>query len=132
MSDKYAKNYYAISPLVNPTGPSQGTESTFEYKVTVTQSGNYSLTAEVVTANEYQRLNVMVVVVNGIISDDDDDDNDIATTTAIQMPFTLGEWQTSQPVMLLLESGENTLRFWRDKPPQYGLVIKEFTLVPAA
>jgi hypothetical protein len=46
------------------------------------------------------------------------------------MPFTLGQWQESQPVTLTLDEGENTLRFWRNKPPQYGLAIKDFTLTP--
>jgi len=50
ISDKYARNYYANSPKVDPTGPSQGRKSCFEYKITVPRSGKYSLTARVVTA----------------------------------------------------------------------------------
>ena len=46
------------------------------------------------------------------------------------MPFTAGDWQESEPVTLDLEQGENTLRFWRDQPPQYGLAIQVFTLAP--
>ena len=33
-------------------------------------------------------------------------------------------------VALTLEEGENILRFSRNKPPQYGLAIKNFTLTP--
>jgi formylglycine-generating enzyme required for sulfatase activity len=31
ISDKYSRSYYSISPKVDPTGPSQGTKSRFEY-----------------------------------------------------------------------------------------------------
>jgi formylglycine-generating enzyme required for sulfatase activity len=116
ISDKYSRNYYANSPKVDPTGPSQGTKSRFEYKVTVPQSGTYSLTARVVTSNYDQRLNVSV--------------NDADSEIVMEMPFTVGNWQDSKPVTLTLEEGENTLRFWRNQPPQYGLAVKVFTFTP--
>ena len=115
ISDKYAKNYYAISPKVDPTGPKQATKSRFEYKVAAPRPGNYLLKARVVTANYDQRLNVSANDGAGI---------------AMQMPFTEGEWQISKPVELTLLKGENTLSFWRDNPPQKGVAIKEFTLTP--
>jgi len=117
VSDKYDKNYYSISPTVDPTGPSQGTKSIFKYKFSVPQSGEYAITAEVVTVNYNQRLNVSV---NGETSE-----------IVMEIPFTCGDWQHSTPVMFNLKEGENTLKFWQDKPPQYGLVIKDFTLKPA-
>ena len=116
ISDKYSRNYYSISPKVDPTGPSQGTKSHFEYKVTAPRSGMYSLTARVVTANYDQRLNVSV--------------GDADSEHVMEMPFTVGKWQDCKPVTLTLEDGENTLRFWRDRPPQKGLAIKNFTLAP--
>ncbi len=116
ISDKYARNYYSISPKVDPTGPSQGTQSRFEYKVTVPRSGRYSLSAQVVTANYDQRLNVSA--------------GDADSATSIEMPFTVGKWKRSTPVTLTLKKGENSLRFWRDTPPQYGMAVKEFTLTP--
>jgi len=116
ISDKYSRSYYSISPRVDPTGPSQGTNSRFEYKVVAPRSGQYSLTARVVTANYHQRLNVSAA--------------DADSGLVLEMPFTLGQWQESQPVTLTLDEGENTLRFWRNKPPQYGLAIKDFTLTP--
>jgi len=70
-----------------------------------------------VVTNQYaQRLNVAV--------------NDAQSKTVIELPFALGQWQESEPVTLTLEEGENTLRFWRDQPPQYGMAVKEFTLKP--
>jgi len=116
ISDKYSRGYYSISPKVDPTGPSQGVKSRFEYTITVPRSGKYTLTARVVTANYDQRLNVSA--------------GDADCEIVMEMPFTLGNWKESEPVTLTLEEGENTLRFWRDQPPQYGLAIKDFTLTP--
>jgi formylglycine-generating enzyme required for sulfatase activity len=116
ISDTYARNYYSISPKEDPSGPSQGTNSRFEYQVNAPQAGKYSFTARVVTANYDQRLNVFV--------------NDAESERVMEMPFTAGNWQESKPVTLTLKEGENTLRFSRDKPPQYGLAIKDFKLTP--
>jgi formylglycine-generating enzyme required for sulfatase activity len=116
ISDKYARNYYATSPTQDPTGPSQGTMSRLEYKVIAPRAGKYSLTAHVVTANYDQRLKIST--------------NDTDSEIIFEMPFTVGNWQDSKPVTLMLQEGENTLRFWRDQPPQYGLAIKHFTLTP--
>ncbi len=116
ISDKYSRSYYSISPKEDPTGPSQGTQSRMEYKVTVPRAGKYALTARVVTANYDQRLNVSA--------------GDANSELVMEMPFTVGTWQQSEPVTLILTEGENTLRFWRDQPPQYGLAVKDFTLTP--
>jgi len=116
ISDKYFRSYYSISPTLDPTGPRQGTKSQFEYMVTVPRSGKYALTAQVVTNQHGQRLNVSV--------------GEAPSETIMEMPFTLGMWQDSEPVTLTLEEGENTLRFWRNQPPQYGMAVKGFTLIP--
>ncbi|MCA9173031.1 MAG: SUMF1/EgtB/PvdO family nonheme iron enzyme [Planctomycetales bacterium] len=116
ISDTYARGYYANSPQEDPTGPSQGTSSRFEYQVTAPRSGKYALTAQVVTANYDQRLNLSV--------------NDADSPIVMELPFTVGNWQDAAPVTLELREGENTLRFWRDQPPQYGVAIKGFTLTP--
>jgi len=116
ISDKYSRSYYSISPKVDPTGPSQGVKSCLEYTITAGRSGKYTLTARVVTAQYDQRLNVSV--------------GDADCEIVMEMPFTLGRWQESEPVTLALEEGENILRFSRNKPPQYGMAIKDFTLTP--
>ena len=87
-----------------------------EYQVTAPRAGGYSLTARVVTPKHSQRLNVAA--------------NDGAATAVMEMPFTIGTWQDCEPVTLALKAGENTLRFWRDDPPQSGLAIKSFSLKP--
>jgi formylglycine-generating enzyme required for sulfatase activity len=116
ISDTYARNYYAKSPKTDPTGPSQGTTSRFEYNITVPRSGKYSLTARVVTANYDQKL---VVSANGTAG------------VVMTMPFTEGKWQDSKPVTLTLKSGANTLQLFRNNPPQKGLAVKSFALKPA-
>jgi len=118
VSDKYAKDYYANSPFVNPVGPIQGKKSAFEYKVHVPWTGDYTIIAEVVTANENQRLNVSV---NG---------NELSAVV-MELPFTNGCWRDCCPVEVVLKEGENTLRFWRDEPPQYGVAIKKFLIKKA-
>ncbi len=118
ISDTYARNYYAQSPKEDPTGPSQGTKSRFEYQVMAPRAGQYALTARVVTANYDQRLNVSV------------NESNADSAMVMEMPFTVGSWADCMPVRVTLKQGENTLRFWRDQPPQYGMAIKEFTLTP--
>ncbi|MFZ9936976.1 MAG: SUMF1/EgtB/PvdO family nonheme iron enzyme [Luteolibacter sp.] len=118
ISDTYAKDYYAQGSKVDPTGPSQGASSSFEYKVNAPRAGNYSLTVKVCTANYDQRLNVAV--------------NDSGSATVMTMPFTLGKWQDSKPVTVTLKRGENTLRFWRDNPPQQGISVHSFTMKPVS
>lgn len=118
VSDKYSVDYYKKSPELDPTGPSQGTKSIVEYQVEVTKGGMFSLEAEVVTANPKQFLKVTVV--NG-----DDDANE----HCLELPWTNGYWKnTTCSCQLTLKAGKNTLRFWRDNPPQYGVAIKTFTL----
>ena len=116
ISDTYLRSYYSQSPKEDPTGPRQGAKSHFEYKINAPQAGQYALAARVVTANDNQRLNIAV--------------NDSKSETVLEVPFTVGSWQDSKPVTVTLKQGENTLRFWRDSPPQYGLAIKSFTLAP--
>ena len=116
IADKYDRSYYSRGPKVDPTGPSPGTKSHLEYQVVAPRAGDYELTAQVVTANYGQRLCVST--------------NDSEAEVVKEMPFTAGSWHRSDPVLITLKQGENTLRFWRNEPPQYGLAIKNFTLTP--
>ena len=82
-----------------------------EYTITAPRAGKYLLSARVVTANYNQNINVSV--------------NQNGTKT-LSMPFTEGTWQESKPVEVTLQSGNNTMAFWRDQPPQYGFGNKGF------
>lgn len=120
VSDTYQKDYYREGkhcPMVDPTGPRQGTKSKLSYELpNVPESGNYLLTARVCTINVQQRLRV---------STRNHDDQGGAI---LKLPYTIGEWEDSEPVPLALTKGSNTLYVWRDAPPQYGISIKEFAL----
>ena len=114
--DEHQEDYYAKSPKENPTGPSLGIYSNMEYRVEVPKAGDYLLSARVVTAQEGQSLQLSV---NGGVS-----------PVSLALPFTLGKWDGSEAVTVTLKAGENTLRFWRDQAPQYGVALKSFTLKP--
>ena len=116
IADKYHKAYYSESPAKDPTGPKQATKSLFEYTIAAPEAGQYTLSAQVVTVNYDQWLKVSA-----------NEESEVA----MPMPFTEGEWQNSKPVTVTLVKGENTLRFWRDAPPQKGVAVKKFTLEPA-
>lgn len=123
VADTYMKDYYAENEkkgvVVNPIGPLQGINSEFRYKVeNIPADGNYILTAKVCTINVDQSLNVSL----------EGWDEDVASNFAMKLPFTMGEWVESKPVVLSLKEGDNSLYFWRNSPPQYGVSIKEFTL----
>lgn len=115
ISDTYAKDYYTKSPKLDPTGPSQGTQSHLEYEVTVSKAGNYAFTAQVVTSNYDQHLKIIA---------------NEAEPTEMSFPFTEGNWQESKAITLTLKKGKNVLSFFRDFPPQYGIAIKSFALKP--
>ena len=114
--DEHQEDYYAKGPKVDPAGPSLGTFSNMEYLVEVPKAGDYKLAARVVTAQEGQSLQLAV--------------NGAGTPVSLTLPFTLGKWGVSEPVTVNLKEGANTLHFWRDQAPQYGVALKEFTLEP--
>ena len=117
VADTYVRDYYAKSPKEDPAGPSQGRKSCLDYAIKVPRSGTYALTARVVTNNYDQKLNVSV--------------NGDKPEVSMVLPFTCGQWKDSEPVMLTLQEGENTLHFSRTDPPQAGIAVKSFALKPA-
>jgi len=123
VSDTYHKDYYkqgGNEVVVDPTGPSQGTKSRFKYEVKdVPEAGKYLLTARVCTVNVDQQLRVST-------KGHEDEDGGV-----LALPCTVGDWKDSEPVSLKLTKGDNTLYFWRESPPQYGVSIKEFVLTKA-
>ncbi|MDD7983903.1 SUMF1/EgtB/PvdO family nonheme iron enzyme [Lentisphaera marina] len=112
VADIYDKNYYAESPQNDPKGPQQELKTQFEYEIEVTKSGVYSLTSMIVTNKHSQILSLEL----------NQQRHDIF------LPFTLGEWQETSPIKVKLNHGKNTLRFYRNSPPQKGVAIKSFLL----
>jgi len=117
VADTYHKDYFANSPKQDPTGPGQKPQSIVDYTVNVPRAGKYAVTAHVVTMNYDQMMNVAA--------------NGSASATRIDLPFTLGMWKETEPVMVDLKQGENTLKFWRVDGPQFGISVKSFTLKPS-
>jgi hypothetical protein len=86
-----------------------------EYKIQAPKSGNYLLTAKVATAQTGQKF--LFTVKDG---------------QPIEQagPYTIGLWQTTEPIPVTLKSGANTLHF-EIAAGSRGVTIKEFSLTPA-
>lgn len=116
--DEHQEEYYAQGPKTDPVGPLLGVYSSMQFTVDVPKAGSYKLSARVVTSNVKQSLQLAV--------------NDASSPTSTELPFTIGMWGESEPVSVTLKQGTNTLHFWRDKAPQYGVALQSFTLKPVA
>ena len=92
-----------------------GKPEEFEYTFEAPAAGKYALTARVVTPSWKQHLRVAA--------------NGAKEPIDIALPFTVGMWETTEPVEVTLVKGRNVLRFSRDEPVK-GLTIKEITLRP--
>jgi hypothetical protein len=114
--DEHQEDYYAQGPKVDPAGPSLGIHSSMQFTIDVAKAGDYRLTAKVVTSNVDQSLQLAV--------------NGTEPPTTIALPFTIGAWGESEPVTVTFKQGANTLHFWRERAPQYGVAVKAFTLKP--
>jgi len=93
-----------------------GEPEEFEYTFEAPAAGRYALNARVVTPSWKQRL---LVAVNGA-----------ETPTDIALPYTVGMWDKTQPVEIILAKGKNVLTFSREHEGLKGLTIKDFTLRP--
>ena len=91
-----------------------GGGSSFEYTFNAPAAGKYQLTARVVTPTWKQS---MEVTANG------------SEAVAIDLPFTVGMWDQTQPVVVELKQGENHLSFTREGNVM-GITVRDFTLTP--
>ena len=108
--------------MTSPLGGAQlhygrnGGPEDFEYAFDAPAAGRYRLTARVVTPSWKQGLTVTA--------------NDAGQPVAMPLPFTVGMWETSEPVVIDLVKGRNVLRFSRPDATA-GVTVKEFRLTPA-
>jgi hypothetical protein len=108
--------------MTSPLGGAQlhygrnGGPQDFEYVIEAPAAGRYRLTARVVTPSWKQSLMVTA--------------NDAAQPVPMPLPFTVGMWETAEPVEIELVQGRNVLRFSRPDATA-GVTIKEFKLTPA-
>lgn len=86
-----------------------------EYQIKAPGSGNYLLTAKVATAQTGQKFLFTV--------------ND-GQPVEQPVPYTIGLWQTTEPIPVTLKNGSNSLQF-EIAAGSRGVTIKEFTLTPA-
>lgn len=94
----------------------EGDTQDFEYHVDLDAPGEYNLSAKVVTLSWGQGL---ALSLNGV------------NAPLIELPNTIGSWDTSRPVAISLVEGRNFLRFTpASEGFEKGLTIKEFTLTP--
>jgi hypothetical protein len=93
-----------------------GNPENFEYTFEAPAAGPYALTARVVTPSWKQHL---LVAANGA-----------EEPTVMALPFTVGMWDTTQPVKIALVKGRNVLRFSREHENLKGVTIRDFTLKP--
>ncbi|MBK1828046.1 hypothetical protein [Haloferula rosea] len=94
-----------------------GGHQDFEYEFDAPEAGRYELRMEVVTPSWKQALQLEV--------------NESGSPQVIALPFTVGMWQTSDPVVVELKSGANRLRFFREGEVK-GVTLRKFTLSPVS
>lgn len=87
-----------------------------EYTFDAPRDGNYSLSAQVATAQEGQKF---LYTVNGA-----------SAPIEFAVPYTTGLWQKTQPIEVSLKQGKNTISLELATGSR-GVTIKEFTLSPA-
>ena len=95
-----------------------GPQESFEYLVDVPRAGTYALTARVVTPSWKQKL---VITANGA-----------ADSVVLELPHTVGMWDTTAPVVIELKEGKNVL-VMNHQAEGYGkgFSIHHFKLTPA-
>lgn len=86
-----------------------------EYRFEAPNAGKYQLTSRMASSRWDMSL---LVSANG------------AEPVAMEIPFKAGLWATSEPILLELKSGSNTLTFARPEDMRKGVAIKDFTLTP--
>jgi hypothetical protein len=88
----------------------------FEYTFDAPKAGKYELVARVVTPSWRQHLSVAA--------------NGAKEPVDIKLPYTVGMWDTTEPVEIALAKGKNVLTFSRNHEGLKGMTVKDFTLTP--
>ena len=86
-----------------------------DYAFEAPRAGKYALAIRVVTVQEGQKFLLSA--------------NDGKAPVTIPVPYTIGKWQQTKPVEILLAGGNNTLHFAIEDGSR-GVSIKDFTLTP--
>lgn len=100
----------------------------FEYTLTdlaEDQAGTYNLVLRVCTVHLKQQPLLLTISCNSGTKNNSGDD-DVVDVVTIVVPYTVGEWQYTDPVAINLAPGTNVLSFSRETP-NFGLTIKDIT-----
>jgi hypothetical protein len=93
-----------------------GGTQVLEYKFDAPKAGKYQLTSRMASSRWDMSL---LVSANG------------AEPVEMEIPFKSGLWASSEPVLVELKAGSNTLTFARPEDMRKGFSVKDFTLTPA-
>lgn len=88
----------------------------FEYTFEAPRSGKYAVVLRVVTVQSDQKFLLTL--------------NNTNQPVEIPVPYTIGKWDLTSPVVIDLVKGKNVLQFTRPAPSR-GVTIKDITLTPA-
>jgi hypothetical protein len=86
-----------------------------DYVIDAPAAGKYVLTARVATVQDGQKFSISA---NG------------ATPVESGVPYTVGMWQHTAPVAVMLQQGKNTIQLTMT-PESRGVTIKDFTVSPS-
>ena len=95
-------------------------EATLEYTLTGCKSETYELSMRVCTVHLKQ--DPLIFSINN--------DSDSVGIANINIPYTTGTWEYTNPVVVELAEGTNILSFTRQNKEFGGLTIKDITLTP--
>jgi len=99
----------------------QDAEVEFTLKSADVPPGSYQLSCRVCTVHRSEEPILLTVATDG--------KNDPNTVHAVNMPYTVGMWQDTEPVTIEVGAATTKLHFARPKQ-QYGFSFKELRLVP--
>ena len=110
------KNIVFMKSFAGGMQMSHQKDEAFEYAFESPVGGKYEFIARVVTVHKSQQLNLAA--------------NDDKMPTTIPLPYTVGRWGETQPVLIALVKGVNVLHFTGTKE-SLGMTLKDFMLKPA-
>jgi hypothetical protein len=92
-----------------------GGSQVLEYSFETPKAGKYELTSRMASSRWDMSF---LVSANG------------AAAVPFAIPYKMGLWETSKPIVVELKSGSNTITFARPEDMRKGVAIKDFTLTP--
>ena len=95
-------------------------DQSVEYTIDVADSDTYLLSLQICNVHLNQQPLLLTAA---------SDDNETVDVLSIVVPYTVGAWQHTAPVEMILTQGMNILTFTRETP-NFGLTIKYLTLKP--